>query len=137
MIRKIYTKNKEVINYIFFGILTTIISLCTYYLLTISLFNPDNGIELQIVNVISWFLSVLFAYITNRKYVFNSKNNSVLSECSKFFTSRIITLILDILIMFLGVTILKFNDKVIKIISQIIIIIANYLLSKLFVFKKK
>ena len=137
MIKRIYSQNKEIINYLFFGVLTTIVSLLTYYILTSTIFNPEKAIELQIANIISWIFSVTFAYITNRKYVFNSKSEDILSECSKFFTSRIATLLLDILIMFLGVTILKFNDKIIKIISQVLIIIGNYILSKIFVFNSK
>ena len=101
-----------------------------------TILNPNNGIELQIANIISWIISVLFAYVTNRKYVFISKNSNIISECSKFFASRFITLLLDILIMFLGVTVLKYNDKIIKIISQVIVIVSNYILSKIVVFKK-
>ena len=137
MIRTIYLKYKEIINYLIFGVLTTIVSLATYYILTSTIINPNNGIELQIANIISWILSVSFAYITNRKYVFNSKSKNILSECSKFFTSRIVTLLLDILIMFIGVTLLKYNDKIVKIISQVLIIIGNYILSKIFVFNNK
>ena len=128
-------KYKEIIMYLIFGVLTTLVSLATYYLLTISLLNPNKAIELQIANIISWIISVTFAYFTNRKYVFESKNKSRLKEASKFYISRILTLILDMLIMFIGTTILQFNDRIIKLIAQIIIIVSNYLLSKLFIFK--
>ena len=134
---KIYNKYKEIINYLIFGVLTTIISLLTYYILTITILNPNNGIELQMANIISWIISVLFAYITNRKYVFVSKSDNIITEGGKFFASRIMTLLLDILIMFVGVTTLKYNDKIIKVISQIIIIVSNYILSKIFVFRRK
>ena len=137
LVNKIYNKNKEIINYLIFGVLTTLVSLLTYYILTITILDIKDGFQLQIANVISWIVSVSFAYVTNRKYVFDSKSKNIISECSKFFESRIITLLLDILIMFLGVTILKYNDKIIKIISQIFIIISNYILSKLFVFKRR
>ena len=131
----LFNKYKEVIMYLIFGVLTTIVSLVSYYLLTITIFNPDNAILLQVANVLSWIISVLFAYITNRKYVFESKNNNILKEVSSFFGSRFITLLLDMLIMFVGVTLLKGNDKFIKVISQVIVIVSNYIFSKLFVFK--
>ena len=78
-----------------------------------------------------------FAYITNRKYVFESKNNNVKKELSSFVGARIITLIMDMLIMYIGVTVLKGNDKILKLISQIIVIVSNYIFSKIFVFKNK
>lgn len=131
----LFNKYKEVVMYLIFGVLTTIVSLVSYYLLTITIFNPDNAILLQVANVLSWIISVLFAYITNRKYVFESKNNNILKEVSSFFGSRLITLLLDMLIMFVGVTLLKGNDKFIKVISQVIVIVSNYIFSKLFVFK--
>lgn len=131
----LFNKYKEVVMYLIFGVLTTIVSLVSYYLLTITIFNPDNAILLQVANVLSWIISVLFAYITNRKYVFESKNNNILKEISSFFGSRIITLLFDMLVMFVGVTLLKSNDKLVKIISQVIVIFSNYIFSKLFVFK--
>ncbi len=132
----LYNKYKEIINYLIFGVLTTIVSLAVYYGLVYTILDANNALELQIANIISWIISVAFAYITNRKYVFDSKNKNKIKEISTFFTSRIVTLLLDMLIMFIGVTILLFNNTIIKLISQIIIVIGNYILSKLFVFKK-
>ena len=129
--------NKEVIMYLIFGVLTTVVSLLVYYGLILTLLNPENAVQLQIANIISWIAGVIFAYITNRKFVFESSEKNKLKEVSKFVTSRLGTLILDMVIMFIGVTVLKFNDKIIKIISQVLVIIGNYVLSKLFVFKKK
>ena len=137
MIKQTYIKYKEIINYLIFGILTTFISLITYYLLIITILNPNNPIELQISNIISWIFSVTFAYITNKKYVFNSNEKKIKKEILKFYTSRLSTLFIDIILMFIFVTILKLNDKIIKIIVSIIIIILNYILSKLIVFKKR
>lgn len=137
MIKNIYLKYKEIINYLIFGVLTTIISLLTYYLLVLTILNPDIALELQIANIISWLVSVTFAYITNRKYVFNSQNKNIKKEITKFYSSRITTLIIDMFLMFIFVSIFNFNDKIIKLIVQIIIIILNYLLSKLLVFKEK
>lgn len=133
----IYKKHKEGINYLIFGGLTTLLSLIVYYLLTNTILDPNIAIQLQIANVVSWICGFLFAYFTNRKYVFESKEKNVLKEFFSFFLSRISTLLLDMLIMFVFVTVLKYNDQVFKIISQIAVIVSNYLLSKLFVFKKK
>ena len=135
-IKKLYLKYKEIINYLIFGVLTTIVSLLTYYLLVLTILNPNNPIELQIANIISWITCVTFAYITNRKYVFNSKDKNITKEIIKFYSSRLTTLFLDMILMYIFVTKLQFNDKIIKIIAQILIIILNYILSKLLVFKK-
>ena len=126
---------KEIILYLIFGVLTTLVSLVTYYLCTVTILNPNNAIEIQIANIISWILSVTFAFFTNRKYVFKSKEN-IKKEGIKFYISRISSLLIDVIIMFIFVTILKLNDKIIKLINQAIIIVFNYVASKLFVFKK-
>ena len=133
----IYEQKKEVVNYIIFGGLTTIINLLTYFILTVTLLNVNNSIEIQIANVISWIVAVLFAYFTNRLYVFDSKNKNKKKELGYFFITRVATLFVDILIMYLGVNILLFNDKIVKIISQFFVIISNYILSKVFVFNNK
>lgn len=137
MIKELYQKYKELINYLIFGVLTTIVSLTTYYLLVYTILNPNKPIQLQIANIISWITSVTFAYITNRKFVFESKNKNIIKEMAKFYSSRLTTLILDMLFMFIFVSKLKFNDKIIKLILQVIITILNYILSKILVFKNR
>lgn len=137
MIKELYNKYQEIIKYLIFGVLTTIVSLVTYYLLVFTILNPNNPIELQIANIISWVTCVTFAYVTNRKYVFNSQNKNIISEIAKFYSSRLTTLFLDMLIMFIFVTTLHLNDKLIKLIVQVIIIVLNYILSKILVFTKK
>ena len=134
--KEIIKRNREIISYLIIGVLTTIVSLISYYLLTITILSPNNPLELTIANIVSWIISVLFAYITNRKYVFQSKDKNILKEASKFTLSRVTTLIIDILLMFIFVSILHFNYKIIKLLVQIIIIILNYIFSKLLVFKK-
>jgi putative cell wall teichoic acid glycosylation protein gtcA len=134
LIKKVCTK--EVILYIVFGVLTTLVSLVTYKLCVVTFLNAENALQLQIANIIAWIVSVAFAYVTNRKFVFESENSNKLQEASKFVTSRIATLLMDMLIMFIGVTLLKFNDGIIKLVSQVVIIVANYVFSKIFVFKK-
>ncbi len=136
-IKELYKKYKEIINYLIFGVLTTLVSLVVYYASVLTFLNPENSIQLQIANILSWIAGVTFAYFTNRKYVFESKEKNKLKEASKFFLSRVTTLLMDMLIMWLGVTILHGNDKIIKLISQVVVIVGNYIFSKLFVFKKK
>ena len=126
----------QVTNYIIVGILTTIVSLSAYYILVLTILNPEDALLLQIANIISWIAAVTFAYFANRKYVFESKNEHMMMEAMKFYVSRLGTLAIDMAIMYVGVTWLSFNDKIVKIIVQIIVIIANYILSKWFVFDK-
>ena len=135
--KKIYCNYKEIINYLIVGVLTTIVSLAVYFFLVFTFLNPSQPIQLQIANILSWIAGVTFAYFTNRKYVFESKNTHKMQEATKFVSSRIATLLLDMFVMWLGVTVLKHNDKIMKLVSQVVITISNYLLSKLFVFKKR
>lgn len=136
-IKELFYKYEEIISYLIVGGLTTMVSLITYYLLVYTIFDPNIGIELQIANIVSWIFSVTFAYFTNRKYVFKSKNKISFKEGISFYISRIGTLFLDMLMMYVFVTVLGFNDKIIKFVVQIIVIILNYILSKFIVFKKK
>ena len=126
---------REVISYLIIGILTTVVSLVSYYLMTYIL-NPDRPVELQIANVLSWILSVTFAYFTNRKYVFRSDDKNILKEGMKFYSARLLTLFMDMLIMFVFVSLMRINDKIIKLVSQVVVVIANYVISKFMVFKK-
>ena len=132
---KIYKKYGELISYLIIGILTTIVSHVTYYLLTLTILDANNKVYLQIANIISWLASVTFAYFTNRKFVFKVKNKSNIKECLNFYISRISTLIIDMIIMYIFVSILKFDNKIVKLIAQVVIIILNYILSKFIVFK--
>lgn len=133
----IYKKHEEIINYLFIGGCTTLISLIVYYVSVLTFLNPSISWQLQIANIISWIAGVIFAYITNRKVVFKSKNKKVIKEAEKFLGARIVTLLIDMLFMYVTVTVLLLNDKIMKIISNIIIIILNYVFSKLFVFVQK
>ena len=132
----IYHKNEELWNYLIVGGLTTIVSLVTYYICVLTFLNPNNAIELQIANIISWILAVAFAYVTNRVFVFKSKSKNIKKEATSFVASRVITLLMDMLTMFLIVTVCHLNDKIGKIVAQVIVTIGNYIISKLFVFKK-
>ena len=133
----IYKKYKEIINYLIVGVLTTVVSLAVYYICVITFLDPKNAIELQIANVISWIAAVTFAYITNRKFVFESKNPDMLKEASAFVGARIVTLLMDMFCMFIMVTCMGLSDKIAKLMVQVIVIVANYVFSKIFVFRKK
>lgn len=135
-IKVLFNKYREIIMYLIFGVLTTLISLIVYYLLVYLVLDPNNAFELQTANVISWVAGVTFAYFTNRSVVFQSKNNNKIKEATNFVLARVTTLIMDMLIMFIGVTLLSFNDKILKLISQVVVVVANYIFSKIFVFKK-
>ncbi len=135
-IKNLYKKYEEIINYLIIGGLTTVIGLVSYYACVYTFLNPNNAIELQIANIISWICAVTFAYITNRIFVFKSKSKKLFKEITSFVAARLVTLFLDMGLMFLFVTLLNFNDKIIKLIVQILVIILNYVFSKIFVFKK-
>ena len=132
----IYYKNPEVWNYLIVGFLTTIVSLVVYFIATRTFLDPKVDLELQIANIISWVFAVLFAYVTNRIFVFQSKNKNIASEFIKFIISRILSLLMDMGTMFIIVSLLNSSDVIGKIVSQVIVIVANYILSKLIVFKK-
>lgn len=138
---ELYQKYKEVINYLIFGVLTTIVSLATKYLLLFTILDASNALQLQIAVVTSWVIACMFAYITNRIWVFESKTKQIFKEMIKFFAARLTTLGLEMLIMFVFVTTLKLNSDmwviVWTLVSQVAIIIGNYILSKLIVFKNK
>ena len=87
--------------------------------------------------MISWICAVTFAYFTNRRYVFFSREQNKLKEAGKFFLSRVTTLLMEMAVMWLGVTAMGINDRIVKLTAQVIIIIANYVFSKLLVFTKK
>jgi putative flippase GtrA len=134
MISELFKKYKEVILYTFFGGCTTVVNVIAYVIST-RVFH----IHLLASTAIAWFLAVVFAYITNRKYVFLSKNtniNAIIIEFASFIFCRVFTGALDMGIMYLFVNILHYNDFIIKIVSNIIVIIGNYVASRLFIFKR-
>lgn len=136
----LYQKYREIANYLVVGGLTTVVSLVIKYALLFTFLNAEDGLQLQIAVIASWVGSVLFAYWANRKYVFESKSAKILKEFSLFVSSRVSTLLLDMFIMWFFVTLLALNSDAWvftwTLVSQILIIIGNYVLSKFIVFKK-
>jgi len=135
--QKLSPKYQELFNYLVVGVLTTVISLLVYYACIYTFANPQNPFLLQCANVISWVISVIFAYVMLRHFVFHSENENVVKEIAQFFLSRLATLFMDMAIMFVLVTLLKGNASIAKLISQVVVIVMNYVLSKLIVFRKK
>lgn len=133
----LYKKYKEIVNYLIVGGLTTVVSLGVYYGCVLTILDPEVAVQLQAANIISWIAAVTFAYFTNRKFVFESKNENKLKEAAAFYGSRVTTLLVDMGCMFLMVTLLGWNDKIAKLIVQVIVTVANYVLSKFIVFRKK
>jgi putative cell wall teichoic acid glycosylation protein gtcA len=130
-------KYGEIVRYLIVGILTTVVSLGTYYGCVFTFLNPENALQLQVANVLSWIIAVTFAYITSRIYVFQSKQENILREMAAFYSSRLLTLFMDMAIMFIMVTLCRVNDKLAKLVVQVVVTVANYVFSKIFVFRRE
>ena len=138
-IKELYFKYEEIINYLIVGALTTLITLVTYFLFTNTFLSGKSDLDIQIANVLSWICAVIFAYFTNRKYVFKSKvkGQKQVKEIINFFGSRVASLLIDMSLMFILFSIMHINDAICKLITQVVVIVMNYVLAKIIVFKKK
>lgn len=128
-------ENTELVTYLFVGVATTIVNYVVYVIATRPL-----GISLLVSNALAWVAAVIFGYVANKKFVFKTHCPDMMSlvrEAASFFAMRFVSLGMDMAIMWFTVDVLHFNDLVMKIASNIIVIIANYVFSKMFVFKKK
>ena len=130
-----YKKNKEILLYLFFGGLTFLVSISSY-----AVFNIRIGWNALTANIASWILAVAFAYVTNRIWVFTSSADSkrgIAREVVSFVSGRIVTLVIEELILLVFVTALEMNSILVKIVAQVVVIALNYVISKLVVFKSK
>ena len=134
--RELYRKYEEIINYLIVGVLTTAVSLGIYYGSVWTFLDPRDPFRLQAANVLSWVGAVAFAYVANRRYVFHSRSRSRLLEAGRFALSRVATLLMDMAIMYLLVTLAGGSDKIAKLVSQAAVMVGNYVFSKLFVFRR-
>ena len=128
------TKYSEILWYGFFGVLTTLINIVSFILL------DKTGLNVYFSNLLAWFLSVLFAFITNKLFVFDSKDFTFkvfFKELVSFFFFRIVSLGIDMAGMYICLEAIKLNKMISKIIVNVVVIVANYVFSKLFIFKKK
>ena len=132
-LRGLYEKYKDIVYYGIFGILTTIVTIVVYWIAAHPL-----GIKTVPSSVIAWIVAVSFAYITNRKWVFHSEastTKAVIREVTYFFMCRLATGILDWVFMYVTVDILRWNDVLMKFSANVIVIVLNYVASKLVIFK--
>ena len=134
IIKKFFTK--EIILYLVFGVLSTLINLGVKIGLLKTVLDENNPFQLQVAVFAAWLVAVIFAYITNRIFVFESKNQNRLNEFLKFFFGRVATWLFDAGFMFVFVTLVHWPSTIMAIISNVFVVIFNYILSKLFVFKK-
>lgn len=137
----LYKKNKEMLLYLFFGILTTAVSFVTAGLSKVILegLTDSKDIVSTASTVFSWICAVTFAYVTNRVWVFDSQAKgvkSVFSEAMSFYGGRVFTLLVEMGMMWLGYSLLGFNYWITKITANIVVLILNYIISKLIVFRK-
>lgn len=133
ILQPFYEKHREVLLYLFFGGLTTFVGVGSYALFVYMGYSP------LIANVISWFLAVLFAYVTNSIWVFESRAQDLKArtrQMLEFYGGRVLTLVMEEVIILVFVEMLHRNAYLVKIVAQVLVLIGNYLISKLWVFRK-
>lgn len=134
MFKSIYKKlfNKEIILYLIFGVLTTLVDAIIFYIANYTL-----NIHYVISTCLSWIFAVLFAYITNKIFVFSATQNkqNIFKEMFSFFSLRLVSLLLSIVFMVIMVNIMNINEFLSKILVNVLVVIANYFFSKIFIFK--
>lgn len=126
-----YKKHREVLLYLFFGALTTVVSWGSFYLL-----HYPIGWNEHIANLLSWVAAVLFAFLTNRTWVFSAKG-SFLREMLLFFAARLTTLGVEEVFLLVFTTLLEKEAMPVKIVGNLLVLVLNYVFSKLIVFRKK
>ncbi|HBF8686586.1 TPA: GtrA family protein [Clostridioides difficile] len=130
----ILKKHRETILYLFFGAFTTLVNIVSYLFFTrVILFN------FMVANALAWILAVLFAYVTNKFFVFESKKVEIrflFKEFLSFISFRLISGIIEMVVVYIMINLLFINDVIVKVFTNIIVIILNYLFSKMIIFKK-
>ena len=131
----ILKKHRETILYLFFGAFTTLVNIVTYLLFTrVILFN------FMVANALAWILAVLFAYVTNKFFVFESKRIEIkflFKEFLSFVSFRLLSGVVEMLIMYVMIDLLFVNDIIVKAFTNIVVIVLNYFFSKMIIFKNK
>lgn len=131
----LFAKYKQTILYLIFGVLSTIVNILTYTFCTRNL-----NIEFLISNWIAWIVAVLFAYITNKFFVFESKKINIkflIKELSSFVSCRLLSGIIEMILMYTMISLMSLNDFIVKIITNVVVVILNFIFSKLIIFKNK
>ena len=133
-IRILLEKYRELISYLFFGVLTTAVNFIVY----LPVYNI-LGLSASVSNMIAWVVAVVFAYFVNKIYVFRSldwSRKTVIPELTKFVAARVLSGVLETGILLVTVDILGWNGNIWKFITQVLVVISNYVFSKLIVFRK-
>lgn len=134
MMKKLLEKYKSIIRYAFFGVMTTIVNVAVY-----SLFYEVLSIGNILSTVVSWGLAVAFAFVTNKLFVFESRSwkvKTALKEVTNFILCRVGTGLVEVIMMYVFVDILSYNGTIMKLLTNIIVIILNYVASKLIIFQR-
>ncbi|CAM3098738.1 GtrA family protein [Leuconostoc rapi] len=132
--KTLFTKYQAILLYAIFGVLTTIVNIIVFFLFYNQLHTGHN-----IAYIVAWFWAVLFAYLTNRVWVFHSKNSTpaaITREIWQFYLARILTGIIGYFILIVGVDFLKQDANIWNIIQNVFVIVSNFVLSKLIIFKR-
>ena len=133
--KELFMKYKEVISYLFFGVLTTVVNFVVYFACT-------DGLHINYLaaTAVSWVAAVLFAYVTNRKWVFESKVSGftpILREMAVFVGCRVFSGVMDMGIMFISVDMIGISDRIAKFVTQVAVVVLNYIFSKIIIFRNK
>lgn len=131
----LYRKQKEALLYLFFGGLAFVLNIAVFALLS-NVFHLDPLLG----NVISWIITVLFAFYTNRIWVFQAPTatkKEFFQQLASFFSGRIVTLLIEELLLGIFITWLQFPEIPVKVVAQVVVIVLNYVISKLFIFHSK
>ncbi|MCC0763401.1 GtrA family protein [Clostridioides sp. ES-S-0006-03] len=131
----IFKKHKETILYLFFGAFTTLVNIVSYLF-----FTRVISFNFMVANALAWILAVLFAYVTNKFFVFESRRvelKFLFKEFLSFVSFRLISGIIEMVIMYLMIDLLFVNDIIVKVFTNVVVIVLNYLFSKMIIFRKK
>ena len=134
-LRSLIEKYWDILTYLFFGVLTTVVNYAVY----LPVYN-FCGISAAVSNIIAWVVAVIFAFLTNKPFVFHSHDwsaKTVVHELTKFVSCRIASGVLETVILFLAVDCMAWNGNLWKLLTQVLVIIINYVGSKLLVFRNK
>ncbi len=139
-IKALCLKHREILVYLIVGVLTTLVSWAAKFLFNYLVYggaaHPD-GVQNTILSVVENAAGIAFAYPTNRAWVFQSKNPNLLAEAGSFVGSRLVTMLIGWLLNLLIVNVLGFSVFIGTVVASIFVVVGNYVISKLFVFKKK
>jgi len=152
-LKQLYHKYEDIIRYVFFGGLTTVVSFASHFiarfagaelpdeitLASLQAALDNSAVSATLATTISWICAVTFAFVTNKIFVFRSreKGKGIIREALMFYGARLTSYWVEVLMMFLLVTKMGINELLIKVMAQVVILVMNYLFSKFIVFKKK